>query len=102
MRRAEGAPGRGIPPASAEIGCCPGTRAVGFSAVGRVDCLVIGAAEFDRGRERETFLRVHRGEATDGWGRFLALNYVEYEGDALMANQLASIAYRANHGPIVQ
>jgi len=67
-----------------------------------VDCLVIGAAEFDRNREREIFLKVHRGDAADGWGRFLALNYVEFEGDALMANQLASIAHRSARGALAR
>ncbi len=63
-----------------------------------VDCLIIGSAEQDRDVERKSFLDIHRGQATDGWGRFLKLNYIEFDDDALMTNQLGSLAYTASRG----
>ena len=66
--------------------------------VSEIDCLIIGSAEQDRTIERQSFLDVHREEPNDGWGRFLKLNYVEFENDALMTNQLASLAYTSGRG----
>ena len=68
--------------------------------VSEIDCLIIGSAEQDRTIERQSFLDVHRAEPNDGWGRFLKLNYVEFENDALMTNQLASLAYTSGRQKI--
>jgi p-methyltransferase len=63
-------------------------------------CLIIGAAEHERSNERQILVDLRNGRQSDGWARFLKLNYVRYENDELMSHQLASLAYLAGHGPL--
>jgi p-methyltransferase len=65
-----------------------------------IRCLIIGAAEHDRDGERQTLFDLRDGKQSDGWARFLKLNYVHYGGDALMSHQLASIAYLSSTAPL--
>ena len=58
-----------------------------------MDCLIISYSEPSRVRERNQFFHEPNKEGS-GWGRFLHLNYIPYEGDIVLPNQLASIASR--------
>jgi p-methyltransferase len=55
------------------------------------DCLIISYSEPSRGRERQQFFN-GQSKTGNGWGRFLHLNYIDYEGDIMLPNHLASIA----------
>ena len=55
------------------------------------DCLVISYSEPSRGRERRQFFD-GQSKSGSGWGRFLHLNYVDFQGDIMLPNHLASIA----------
>jgi p-methyltransferase len=55
------------------------------------DCLIISYSEPSRGRERQQFFNGQTRNGS-GWGRFLHLNYVDFEGDIMLPNHLASIA----------
>lgn len=57
----------------------------------RIDCLVISYSEPNRNRERFQFFNEAAREGS-GWGRFLHLNYVSYDNDIFLPNQLASIS----------
>jgi p-methyltransferase len=61
-------------------------------------CLIIGAAEPERAHERQIRLDATAGRQTDGWGRFLALNYASFDNDAFMSHQLASVAHLTGRG----
>lgn len=56
----------------------------------KIDCLIISYSEPNRNRERYQFFNAISMDGS-GWGRFLHLNYVSYENDILLPNQLASI-----------
>lgn len=56
-----------------------------------MDCLIISYSEPNRNRERNQFFYEPNKEGS-GWGRFLHLNYIAYDGDIVLPNQLASIA----------
>ena len=47
------------------------------------DCLIISYSEPSRGRERQQFFN-GQSKSGSGWGRFLHLNYVDYEGDIML------------------
>jgi len=55
------------------------------------DCLIISYSEPSRGRERQQFFN-GKSRTGNGWGRFLHLNYIDYDGDIMLPNHLASIA----------
>lgn len=55
------------------------------------DCLIISYSEPSRGRERQQFFN-GQSKSGSGWGRFLHLNYIDFEGDIMLPNHLASIA----------
>lgn len=63
-----------------------------------MDCLIISYSEPSRNRERHQFFSDSTRHG-NGWGRFLHLNYVEYDKDIFLPNQLASLAKlkRENH-----
>ena len=44
------------------------------------DCLVISYSEPSRGRERRQFFD-GQSKSGSGWGRFLHLNYVDFQGE---------------------
>lgn len=56
-----------------------------------MDCLIISYSEVDQSRERTQFFN-EDSRALDGWERFLHLNYIEYENDILLPNQLISLS----------
>ena len=56
-----------------------------------MDCLIISYSEPSRDRERHQFFNEDT-KTGSGWGRFLHLNYVNYENDIMLPNHLASIA----------
>jgi p-methyltransferase len=55
------------------------------------DCLIISYSEPSRGRERQQFFN-GQSKSGSGWGRFLHLNYIDFQGDIMLPNHLASIA----------
>jgi radical SAM superfamily enzyme YgiQ (UPF0313 family) len=64
------------------------------------DCLIISYSEPSRGRERQQFFSP-QSRTGSGWGRFLHLNYVDFDGDIMLPNHLASIArLKRQHGEV--
>lgn len=65
-----------------------------------IDCLIVSYSEPNRDRERYQFFS-EKAKTGNGWGRFLHLNYVNYDNDIMLPNHLASIAkLRHNNGKI--
>lgn len=57
-----------------------------------MDCLIISYSEPSRNRERHQFFD-KKTKTGGGWGRFLHLNYVDFENDIMLPNHLASLAH---------
>jgi len=55
-----------------------------------MDCLIVSYSEQDRNRERRQFYH-EDSKSGSGWERFLHLSYVDYDGDIILPNQLASL-----------
>lgn len=65
-----------------------------------MDALIIGYAEPSRNRERQQFFGARDHQGT-GFGRYLHLNYVDYDGDFVLPNHLASLAHlQRTRGPV--
>ena len=54
------------------------------------DCLVISYSEPSRGRERQQFFN-GQSKSGSGWGRFLHLNYVDFQGDIMQMSNVGAI-----------
>lgn len=57
-----------------------------------MDCLIVGYAEPSRNRERQQFYSGKNNLGT-GFRRYLHLNYVDFDGDFILPNHLASLAH---------
>ena len=67
-----------------------------------MDCLIIGYSQPNRQRERQQFFHQKERDDGQGFGRYLRVNFLEFENDILLPNHVASLAEKIVNGQKIE